>query len=230
MSYPLIETDSDPDFTTKAAGIMERAMTDAIEQRGFSIVGLSGGSTPREVYGALGQAKNIDWSKVWLFLVDDRYIREDSPHSNQFLVRSTLLRHAPVPESQLLFPDTELTIAQCVGLYEEHMHDLLQKGPPDIVTLGLGEDFHTASLFPPVSSDAFGQRLVLHTVTDRFDIRDRITTTVPVLAQARSQLVLLKGKAKKEAWEMMMEGDDDPKHYPLKAVMEEGRMTVVARW
>lgn len=228
--FKMLQTGSDQEFVAKGMALMQEAIVSAIAERGRAIVGLSGGSTPKAIYGALGEAKNIDWSKVWVFLIDDRFVREDSPHSNQFLIRSTLLRNAPVPESQLIFPDTELTIAECVGLYEEHLRDLLKKGQPDLVTLGLGEDFHTASLFPPVPEEALGERLALHATTGRFDIKDRITTTVPVLRQARSQLVLLKGNAKKETWEAMIGGPDDPKRFPLKAVMEEGKTSVVALW
>lgn len=228
--FSLIETRSDQDFVAQAKGLMERIILAGIKDRGFAIIGLSGGSTPGPVYAALGASKAIDWAKVWVFLMDDRYIREDSPHSNQFLVRSTLLREAPVPESQLVFPDTALPYDECVALYGRHVKDLLAKGAPDVVTLGMGDDCHTTSLFPPLPEAAFGPATVIATHTDRFDIPQRISTTVPVLQKAQQHLLLLKGTAKRAPWEKVVGALEDIRQFPLHAALKEGRMTVVGQW
>lgn len=230
FSPTMIETGSDQDFVTQAVTWMEQKIVNAIADTGRAIIGLSGGSTPRPVYGALGEAKSIEWDRVWIFLVDDRYCREDSPHSNQFLLRSSLLRSAPVPESQLIFPDTTLPLPACIAEYDTLIADLLRKGAPDFVTLGLGDDGHIASLFPPVPEEGFGPKNVIHTTTEKFDIRDRISVTMPVIAQAEAHLLMLKGAAKRNTWDALSKAEDNPKRWPMQAVLKEGRTTVVTLW
>ncbi|MEK7591128.1 MAG: 6-phosphogluconolactonase, partial [Patescibacteria group bacterium] len=148
MNPSIIIAENEADFRARGASLLSAGIRKAILDRGRAIVGFSGGSTPKAIYEMLGQDPAIDWSKVWIFLVDDRFIRKDDPRSNQFLLRSTLLKHAPVPESQIIIPDTTLPYQESIALYEKHLEALLEKGPPDIVTLGLGGDGHIASLFP----------------------------------------------------------------------------------
>ena len=164
MEPTIITATDDADFCAQGVTCLKNGMTAAIADHGRCILGLSGGSTPKPTYETLGSMK-IDWSKVWIFLVDDRYIRADDPNSNQFLLRSTLLKNAPIPESQIIFPDTSLPLSKCIDLYDRQITDLLRRGPPDIVTVGMGDDGHIASLFPPLGDDAFGPKLAIHTTT-----------------------------------------------------------------
>lgn len=225
-----IETGNDQEFVKKSADLMADLMKKAIASRNFAIIGLSGGSTPKPVYDALGEREDIDWSKVWVFLVDDRYCRVDSPKSNQFLMRMSLLRNAPIPESQLLFPRVELPLRDCVHEYDAVITEMLKKGEPDLVTLGMGDDGHIASLFPMLDEDAFGPKNVVHNITDKFDIRDRISVTFPVLSAAREALFFLKGTAKKNVWEEMTRSTEDERRWPAKQVLETVKTTVVAQW
>lgn len=222
----IITATDDGDFVARSTALLKDVIRKAISERGRATVGLSGGSTPKPIYEALGNEK-IDWSKVWLFLVDDRYIRADDPKSNQFLLRSTLLKHAPIPESNLIFPDTTLPHRECVDLYDRHLQDLLKKSPADLVTLGMGDDGHIASLFPPLGDDAFGPRHAIATFTDRFDVRERISVTMPVLAKARQSVFFLKGEGKKNVWEEMMRSKEDEKRWPGKAVLQQSRSTII---
>ncbi len=216
-------------LTATATQWLEAVIRTAIAEKGHAVIGLSGGSTPGPVYGALARAEGIDWSKVWIFLVDDRHIRADDPKSNQFLLRSTLLTLAPIPESQLLFPDPSLPIDACVRQYDQVIASLIQRHGIDAVTLGMGDDGHTASLFPPLPEKAFGDTAVIHTQTERFDVLDRISLTLPTLSRAESSLLLLKGAAKKKVWEDMMGSKEGPSRWPLKALINrrDAGMTVL---
>lgn len=204
---------------------MRSAIAGAITERKRAVIGLSGGSTPRGIYEALGKEK-LDWSRVWIFLVDDRYINADDPKSNQFLLRSTLLKHAPIPESQIVFPDTTVPYEECIQSYEDQLRSLL-KAPADLVTLGLGDDGHIASLFPPVPDEAFGDRVVIGTETERFDVKQRISVTIPVLQAAHEAIFFLKGEAKKKTWKEMMTSKDGPNRWPARALKHP---TVIAQW
>ena len=229
MQAEILTMQTDQQYTKSAVGLLTRAASEAIDARGFAIIGLSGGSTPKPIYEAFGK-ENIDWSKVWLFLVDDRYIRADDPDSNQFLLRSTLLRNAAIPDSQLIFPDTSLPLDECVALYEQHIASLLQKGSPDIITLGMGDDGHIASLFPPLMEQSFGEETVIHTTTEKFAVKDRISVTMRVLTRARQSVFFLKGPAKKKVMDEMIASGDDERRWPAKALLEKTGTTVIGQW
>ncbi len=225
-----IETADEAEFVQKGTDFIADILKKAIASRGFAIMGLSGGSTPKPIYDALGERDDIDWAKVWVFLVDDRYCKADSPKSNQFLMRMSLLRNAPIPESQLLFPRTDLPLHDCTHEYGRVIKEMLEKGEPDLITLGMGDDGHIASLFPMLDEDAFGPRNVVHNITDKFESRDRISTTFPVLSLAREAVFFLKGNAKKEVWEEMTRSSEDERRWPAKQILESVKTTVIAQW
>jgi 6-phosphogluconolactonase len=197
MPKPFLRTLPDADaLAREAADFIAACAQEAIMERGACVLGLSGGSTPRGAYELLGQAPGIDWSKVWIFLVDDRHVRRDSPKSNQHLLRQTLLKHAPIPESQILTPDPDLPPAECARAYGELLNGLVRGRGIDLLALGLGPDGHIASLFPPVGPEAKSDAGAIHTTTQQFDIPDRISATLPILSTAREAVFLLSGADK----------------------------------
>ncbi len=213
------------ELTNAAVTFLANVVRTAQSERGMAVLGLSGGSTPGPVYTALAKEQGIDWSKAWLFLVDDRCIRKDDPKSNQFLLRSTILKDAPVPESQIIVPDMTLAPADAAGQYGQQLSALVRKHGIDVLVLGMGDDGHIASLFPPLSDEAFGTEAAVHTTTDRFDVRDRISVSLPMLMQAREALLLLKGDAKKKVYDEMMAAKEGPSRWPMKAILNRGAPT-----
>ena len=225
FAHEHIQATSEKDFEQKCVGLLQRAIESAIVERGKCVLGLSGGSTPQAVYEVLGE-KNIDWSKVTIFLVDDRYVPADHEDSNQKLVQETLLKSAKVGE--IIFPDTSLPLPECIADYDQKIAALESI---DIVTLGLGEDGHIASLFPG-DMDALleEKKSVMHTMTDHFAVKDRITVTLPVLTRAYSQIFFLRGKGKKEIFGEMQAANTDPIEYPAHALLETGKTHWVTHW
>lgn len=219
-------TTSEEQFIQTGVDILRERIEQSIDEFGRAILGLSGGSTPRPIYERLGLCA-IDWEKVSLFLVDDRYVPADHPDSNQKLVKETLLKHISIPETQILFPDTTLPIDDCIHHYDMKLAGMLSAGIPHIVTLGIGGDGHIASLFPPVANSGFGDRLVVHTETDAFAVHDRISTTMIVIGSADRKIFFLKGEEKKTVWEEMLQSDEGPKRWPAKAALELGGGVVV---
>src|SRR5207302_1073041 len=142
------------------------------------------------------------------------------PESNQRLLRDTLLRTVPIPEGHLIFPHTSLPLDACVRDYEVRLYEALHGDSLDIVTLGLGEDGHIASLFPPLPDEAFGDRLVIPTITNRFAIHDRISLTLRPLAQAKVPTFFLKGDAKLKIWKEMAVAKEDLRRWPGHIVLE----------
>lgn len=214
----------------KTLEVLLKQIQHSLSTRHFCTIGLSGGSTPRSVYEALGKAK-IPWKNSRLFLVDERYVPAGDPDSTQRMVRETLLKHAHIPEENLLFPDTSLPLRTCIAGYKKAFLNLCKNHPPDICFLGLGHDGHITSLFPPLADAAFDPRkTVIHTTTDTFAVHDRISLTLPALAQAKKFIFLLKGEEKKETWKTMLESEEDEHRWPAKYVLERGDVTVVSWW
>lgn len=191
------------------------------------IIGLSGGSTPRPFYEAMGTAK-FPWKDMTVFLVDERHVPPTHEESNQRLIRETLLKSAQIPNERCIFPDTSLPLAKCIDAYARSLISMIDAQMPDLVILGMGDDGHIASLFPPLSDEAMGdERLVLATTTDRFAIHDRISVSLNFLVGAKSQLLLLKGEKKKKVWEEMLASNEDERRWPMKRVLEQGNVTVI---
>lgn len=222
-----IDTSSAIDFTQKAAEVIAGRINECIEKRGACIVGLSGGSTPQPIYTLLGQ-KEIDWSKVSIFLLDERFVPADHTDSNQKMVRETLLAHAAIPKLNICFPDTSMHIGTCIQLYTIDLQRQWGEHLPDLTILGMGPDGHITSLFPPVADDLMDDsKLIAHTTTDTFAVHDRITLTLNPIAAATSHIFLLKGEDKKRVWEEMLASDEGERRWPAKRIVEQDDVTVI---
>ena len=223
----LIEAQSDNEFVERTTNTLAEAIQRAIADRGACVLGLSGGSTPKPIYALLGTKTDIDWSKVWIFLVDERHIPASNNDSNAKLVTDTLIAPAGIADDHFIRPNTILPIIECIAGYDRTLTALFAThGTPDAVTLGLGEDGHIASLFPPLDDAAFGPATAIHTTTDHFAVHDRISVTLPLLRNTPEAFVFLKGAPKKAVWDSMMASSEGPSRWPMKYVMAFGKTTV----
>jgi len=221
------------EFVESATNWLKDHINESIKNNGFCIIGLSGGNTPKPIYELLGKDKSIDWSKVHVFLVDDRYISKDHKDSNQNLVNSTLLLNATIPKDQLYFPDTSLSLEEYLKDYESKITKVYSKGEPDILTLGLGEDGHIASLFPPVVEEGFSDKhAIIHTTTEKFAVKDRASLTLPYIQRAKKHVFFLQGQEKMKKWNEMMNSEEfktgNSKRYPAYDVIKEKKSTLVS--
>ena len=239
MSHAHIPTNTEEDFVTASVTLLEGLINAAILEKDRCVLGLSGGSTPRPVYEALGKSEEIDWSKVWIFLVDERHVPEDDDESNTKLIQDTLMASAEIPPAQFIHPQ-DLPLEEWLPNYEGALAEVLGDGFPDVVVLGMGEDGHIASLFPPIPvaedrdlplrSSKGGFPLTIHTTTDQFAVHDRISVTLPVLTNAGAKIFLLKGEGKKKVWEEMEGSEEGVERWPAKAILESGDVSVVSQW
>ncbi len=216
-----IERVSAGEFASKVAVLLSVRIKRAIDQRGRCVIGLSGGGTPKPVYALLGTDVSVDWSKVGIFLYDERYIAADSPDSNQRMVRETLLKQAAIPPAAWVFPDTSLPIADCLADYTARVRDLWNDQFPDIAILGMGDDGHIASLFPPLPQEALQDtRFALHTTTTQFAVTDRLSLSLPAVAAAQSHMFLFQGQKKFDVWNEMLMSPEDETRWPAKKVID----------
>ena len=134
------------------------------------------------------------------------------------------------PQQQYLFPNTELPLTDCISDYEKRLLSLLEsKGnelkSADIVTLGMGNDGHIASLFPPLSDEDLPNNTpnyqILHRQTEVFDVKERITVNLKLIQNATQKILFLKGNDKKQVWDKMKEdkSDDRLKRWPSLHVL-----------
>lgn len=224
-----IERLSAATFASTSAVLLSVRIRRAIDTRGRCVIGLSGGSTPKPVYELLGSDTSIDWAKVGIFLYDERYTPAADANSNQRLVRETLLKAARIPEAQCVFPNTMLPIDECLRDYSVRVKALWSDHLPDIGILGMGDDGHIASLFPPLTDLALSdERFALHTTTERFAVKDRLTLSLNVVAAAQSHTFLFTGQTKFDVWNHMLQSPEDERRWPAKRVIDSSPdMTVV---
>lgn len=187
-----------------AAEVLARA-GEAVAARGAFALALSGGSTPRALYALLADrhgpfAARIPWERTQVFFGDERHVPPDHPDSNFRMVREALLAHVPVPAENVHRIRGELPDADgAAAAYERELRAALGEPPAlDLVLLGLGEDGHTASLFPGSPALRERERWVVAPWVARLGTR-RITLTLPALETARQVLFLVTGAAKSAA-------------------------------
>jgi 6-phosphogluconolactonase len=217
----------------EAARRFSIACAEAIRRGGRFTVALSGGSSPLSLYTTLASEayrSKIHWDAIHVFWGDERCVPPDHAESNYKLVYDTLLKHVPIPPSQIHRmrgedPDPEAAAIE----YEQLLRPAFQLSPGDwprfdLVLLGMGADGHTASLLPgsPVLREV--KRLVVACdAPSRW--QRRLTLTLPVINSARTAIVLVAGKAKEEALRRVLHEQDPTDPLPAQLVRpRDGRL------
>lgn len=190
----------------------------AIDKRGLFSVALSGGSTPKAIYHYLYQhhAKSIDWSKVHLFFSDERAVPPNDPESNFHMAMEAGFKHLPIPPSQIHRMAAEKDRSKHATAYEELIHKL-PGGVIDLMLLGMGNDGHTASLFP--HTKALHEQF--HLVVPNFIPEKqawRMTMTYDCINHARNTVVYIFGSSKQEMVEKAFYGPFTPDDLPIQRV------------
>ncbi|TAN47275.1 MAG: 6-phosphogluconolactonase [Methylococcaceae bacterium] len=174
----------------------------AIAEHGYFAWAVSGGNTPLPAYRLLADAawrRRIDWPRVHVFFADERFVPPDHADSNYRLVQEHLLLPVGLPAANVHgFPlpvaaDSALTPEQSAAAYQQAMLEFFAPGPPrfDLVSLGMGPDGHTASLFPGM--DELGDGLVAAVHQSPKPPPQRLTLTYELLRQAQHLLFIVSG-------------------------------------
>lgn len=201
----------------------------SIEDHGYFAVALSGGSTPKRIYQGLTQEhymKMLDWSKVLLFWSDERSVPPDNPESNYKMAMDAAFKKLPIPKKHIYPMQAEKDIEAAALEYEKIIEKALPNAVFDLVMLGLGEDGHTASLFPKTHGLHSNDRLVVANYVPKLNTW-RMTFTFPCINKARNIAIYVLGKAKAEILKTVLSGEYDPDTYPVQKV---GTATSKALW
>lgn len=221
---------SDPAaLAREAAGRFAAAAAESVVARGRFSVALAGGSTPATLYRLLAQNggyEGIAWDRTLVFFGDERRVPPDHPDSNYRMVAETLLAGSPIPPANVYRMAGELPGEEAAAGYARALAQAIPMSRDatgnfpvlDLVLLGMGDDGHTASLFPGMPALDEEQQVVVATEVPAY-VRPavaRLTLTLPVLNAAHRVIFLVAGAAKAASLAAIL-GNADPGTAPLPA-------------
>jgi len=198
----------------------------AINDRGLCTIALSGGSTPKPLYEAIA-TQQLAWDKIHVFWGDERYVSPEHPDSNQLMARRAWLDRVDIPAENIHpIPTDEADPAVAAHKYEQHLQEFFQtkngEFPAlDLNLLGMGDDGHTASLFPHTEALQVRDRLI--TVGNK-DGQPRITFTVPMINQSHCVMFIVAGANKRPALAQVFAPVADDFTYPARLVQPQGEL------
>jgi 6-phosphogluconolactonase len=201
-------------------------MQEAIAQRGRCTLALAGGGTPKPIYEALSTA-DLPWEQVHFFWGDERYVVPTHPDSNQRMAKEAWLDRISIPVANLHpMPIQGDNPAQDAQTHDDELRAFFGVTAPDIprldiILLGMGDDGHTASLFPLTAALTVGDRLI--TVGNKGD-DPRLTFTVPFINQARCVIFIVAGENKRPALAAVFNPEGDSHQYPSRLIQPHGEL------
>ena len=220
---PVIETFTAADEWAEAcAARLADALAAAIVEGGRAVFAGSGGSTPTPIYRRLAGA-GLDWSRVVVTLIDERYVPETSPESNAALLKQTLLTGPAAAARFVPLFQPAVTVDRAAALAAHALS--AEGGKLDAVLLGMGEDGHICSMFPnsPTLRTLLSPALkptvlgVPHGRDGAAPSLERLTINLPYLMTARRVVLAITGAAKRDVFELEAAGD--PAIQPIAALI-----------
>lgn len=211
----------------RAASYLVEMASEAAEAQGRVHIAISGGSTPKAAFELLGDRaypwrSQMPWDKLDLYWVDERAVGPDDSQSNYRMTREALLDHVPLKPEQIHRIEGELEPEAAAARYESELRNSFRlEGAEiprfDLVALGMGDDGHTASLFPNTQGLREIGRLVIANHVPQKDTW-RITLTWPVINRARSVFFLIAGADKASVLSEVLTGPQDPDRLPSQLI------------
>jgi len=209
----------------------------AVKAHGVARVAISGGSTPKNMFKLLADSgepyrAQVPWDRLQLFWVDERCVPPAQEESNYRMTNEAMLQHVPLPASQVYRMEGELDPEIAASRYEATLRTAFRlEGAEtpvfDLVLLGMGDDGHTASLFPHTEALHEMSRLVVANHVPQKDTW-RITLTWPVINRAREVAFLIEGGAKAQVMHDVFLGPYDPESKPSQLIRpQSGQLTLL---
>ena len=226
--YEIQVSEDKSSLALAASDLITQIIESTLKNKTRAKIALCGGSTPKAAYSLLGK-KNIDWMNVDLFLGDERWVDNKSQDSNCFLLNNSLFKEGnPSLEASFFAVSTvELSSPdESADVYETILKNNFAGDPPrfDLILLGLGDDGHTASLFP--GSEALFERDSLITAGEGKGHK-RITFTGKLLSAADNVVFLISGPAKQTALKRLLDPSESWERTPAKLVAPNSEIIVL---
>jgi 6-phosphogluconolactonase len=211
------------ELSVHAAEIFVEQAEKATQERGRFMVVLNGGGTPVRLFQFLAadSREKVDWSKIHFFWGDERCVPSSNPESSYGQALDLLLRHVPVVEANVHRIKGELSPAEAAEEYARTLSEFASSPLDwprfDLVYLGMGEDGHTASLFPGLPVDVTEPVVP---VTAHYQDRpaERVTMTTPVFNSARTVVFMATGEKKARTLAEVLSGRYNPELYPAQRI------------
>ncbi|MFD1257787.1 6-phosphogluconolactonase [Mucilaginibacter terrae] len=206
------------ELSAAAAEIFVQAARDAIAAKGSFTVALTGGSSPIKLYQLLATpvySEQIDWANVYVFWCDERWVAMEDDRSNAKMAFETLLNFVDIPARQI-YPmyDAVQKPEEFAAQYQQEIKNIVgADGAFDLILLGMGDDGHTASLFPGTEVLNEQEKWVAAYYLEAQDMY-RITLTAPLINCAKQLVVITFGEKKIHALHEVLEGTYNPALYP----------------
>ncbi len=213
-------------FFVEVAERFKSIANKAIDEKGHFTVALSGGSTPKNLYDVLLEDKYqtvIDWEKIYFFFGDERDVSPMSEKSNYRMANEFLLKPLNISDANVFRWQTEITNSNEVAEnYERSIKkffDLHNNEFPkfDLIFLGMGDDGHTASLFPFTKALSEQEMIVVSNYVEKLDT-NRLTFTFPTINKAKNIIFLVTGENKGETLKKVLEGEKNCEKFPSQCV------------
>ena len=223
-SEPVLKVFDDPEALARAAaGRVAELARESVGARGLFTVALAGGTTPRRVYELLAGEEFrglLGWENVHVFFGDERAVAPDHADSNFRMASEALLSRVPVPERNVHRIEGVGDAAANASRYESEMRGLFGDAEwprLDLVLLGMGDDGHTASLFPGTAALGERRAWVAANWVGKLGAW-RVTLTAPAINAARHVLFLVNGAAKAGRLREVLKGERDPARLPSQLI------------
>lgn len=224
-----------PEVARGAAELFTAAAVDAVKARGLARIAISGGTTPKAMFALLADPaeqfrEQVPWPKLQLFWVDERCVPPDHADSNYRMTRETMLDKVPLPAENVFRMEGELEPEVAASRYEAAIRTAFRlEGAEtpvfDLVLLGMGDDGHTASLFPHTEALNELARIVVANHVPQKDTW-RISLTFPVINRGRQVAFLIEGAGKAETLHEVLQGPYDPEERPSQLIRpDSGKVT-----
>jgi 6-phosphogluconolactonase len=224
-TQPDIQVFPDPNAVARAAADrVLRAADEAIALTGRFTIGLSGGSTPKLLFQLLASDEfrdAVDWTRVEVFFVDERCVPADHAESNYKLARETLLSKVPIPGDNVYRMRGEVDPPEeAAKEYGLMLKEKFGDAGLDLVLLGMGDDGHTASLFPGTAAvNETKHRCVANYAEKSTTGKSwRLTLTAPFINRSREVIVLVTGANKAKTLSEVLEGPRDVQRLPVQLI------------
>jgi 6-phosphogluconolactonase len=223
------------DKLTLAEAAAETFVEMASSTEGIFTVALPGGSTPMPLYEKLASynvSARINWAQVHVFFGDERAVPPTHDDSNYGQAQTALLSHVPIPLENVHRVRGELGADEAAKQYGLELQAFFDGGPPafDLHILGMGDDGHTASLFPNQTASLYEKKHRAVSVHDNVHPHPRITMTPWAISSALNILVLVSGAKKADMLRTVLQGPHQPDTYPIQHIQpDHGMMWYVDR-
>ena len=227
-SYKIETANSKNDLADKASQLIAMHIDLVLDQKERAQIALSGRSTPQKTYKLLGK-EHLPWDRVDVFLGDERWVDQSDKASNAGMLKETLLASSPGSSCRFHpIPTIEYsTPIESAEAFSNNLDKTCSGRPPvfDLILLGLGDDGHTASLFP--YSEALN--IKNHwTTTAHANGHDRITLTYPVLSAANKVVFLISGASKQLPLKRLIDPEESFIRTPAKLVQPDSEILILA--